>query len=238
MEAGDSAKALSHHTELHRNLRAPAKKNAAPVNSQQAATPVPALTYAPQISTAVQAAPPVWSYAAPTWPTPVPKQMNTSYFPTAQPLPVLSQPSPTTQPAPAKPTIPHHTIGAGNFSGFSNQVVRYTGQPQQSQQISCEENQYFQDVFSVDPGLLSIYAANPKDLNLFRPWHYFQSIFTGVVNLNHSMDVEVTALSDDGACLNFGRAGLFKEHGITSVGNWSGKIKTLNKNIRLTNAIL
>ena len=43
------------------------------------------------------------------------------------------------------------------------------------------------------------------------------------------MDVEVTALSDDGACLNFGRAGFFKEHGITPVGNWSGKIKTLNQ---------
>ena len=66
--------------------------------------------------------------------------MNTSYFPTAQPLPVLSQPSHTTQPAPVNPTIPHHTIGAGNFSGLSNQVVRYTGQPQQSQKISHEEN--------------------------------------------------------------------------------------------------
>ena len=150
MEAGDSAKALSHHTELHRNLGAPTRKNTAPANSQQAATPVPAVTNAPPISTAVRAAPPVLSYTAPTWPTPVPQQMNTSYYPTAQPLPVLSQPSPTTQPAPANPTIPHHTIGAENFSGFSNQVVRYTGQPQQSQQISHEENQYFQEVCGSD----------------------------------------------------------------------------------------
>ena len=186
-------------------LRAPARKNTAPANSQQAAS---AATKAPQTSTAVPVAPPVWNYTAPAWPTQVPQQMSNSYFPTVQPLPVLSQPNSTTQLAPANSTIPHLTIGVGNFSG-SNQVVRYSGQPQQAQHISYEESQYFQEVCSADPGLLSIYAANPKDLNLFKPRHYFQSIFTGVVNLNHSMDVEVTALSDDGACLNFGRAGFF-----------------------------
>ena len=99
----------------------------------------------------------------------------------------------------------------------------YSAQPQQTQQISDEENQYFQEVFSADPGLLSIYAMNPRDLNLFKPRHYF------LVNLNHALDVEVTSLSDDGACLNFGRAGFFKEHGITPVGNWCGKIKTINQ---------
>ena len=44
-----------------------------------------------------------------------------------------------------------------------------------------------------------------------------------------STDARFIGLSDNGACLNFGRHGYFQANGIPACGQWSGKIKTLSK---------
>ena len=115
MESGDTEKAKSHHTELHRGGKAPVKKSAAVQNSQQAqqagAQSVPLPTHAAQ---------PVWNYSAPAA-QPAIQQFasNTSYYPAEnrRQAPVtLSQLSLTSQPPVVNsPTIPHHTLGAGDL---------------------------------------------------------------------------------------------------------------------------
>ena len=127
-ESGDTEKAKSHHTELHRGGKAAAKKSA-PVHSQQAqqagAQPLPLPTHVAQ---------PVWNYNVPTT-QPAVQQFasNTSYYPAEnrRQAPVtLSQLSLTSKPPPVvqSPTIPHHTLGAGEFRGPSNQFVRFQEQ--------------------------------------------------------------------------------------------------------------
>ena len=76
--------------------------------------------------------------------------------------------------------------------------------------------------------MIPIFQQDPSRLNLFLQRHYFQSIFSGIINLSPSTDALFIGLSDDGACLNFGRHGWFQAHGIPACGQWSGKIKTLS----------
>ena len=223
-ELGDTEKAKNHHTELHRGGKAPAKKSA-PVHSQQAqagAQPLPLPTHVAQ--------PPVWNYNVPTAQPAVQQyQSNTSYYPAENrsqaPVNLTSQPPPVIQ----SPTIPHHTLGDREFRGPSNQFVRYQGQvsPARMQELrNCSDDQTFlTEVFSVDPCLCKIYNSNPQDLHMFKARHYFQSIMTCLVNLNAAQDVQVVCLSDDGACLNFGRSAFSTENGIPPAGMWSGRIR-------------
>ena len=56
---------------------------------------------------------------------------------------------------------------------------------------------------------------------------------TCLVNLNAAQDIQVVCLSDDGACLNFGRSAFFTDHNIQPAGQWSGRIKTLNQTLEV-----
>ena len=78
----------------------------------------------------MNAAQPVWNYSAPAA-QPAIQQFasNTSYYPAEnrrQARVTLSQHSLTSQPPVVNsPTIPHHTLGAGDLRGPSNQLVRF-----------------------------------------------------------------------------------------------------------------
>ena len=108
--------------------------------------------------------------------------------------------------------------------GPSNQVANYV--PQGSQQ-NLPVFDFPNEVFISDHAMIPLFQQNPSQLNLFLVRHYFQSIFQGIINLSPSSDPLFIGLSDDGACLNFGREGWFQAHGIPPAGQWSGKIKTL-----------
>ena len=103
--------------------------------------------------------------------------------------------------------------------------LNLTNQPVKPQgEMSSSEQTFLVEVFNADPVLYRFYAANPRELSLFKARHYFQSIMTSVINLNRMEDVQILALSDDGACLNFGRNAFFTENNIQPVGQWSGRI--------------
>ena len=209
----------------------------APVNSQLPLPAVPQPLAQPPNAAPVsvgQVMRPVWNYQQ-SWPPVQPQQMSTSYFnhpPQMQlsgnplQLQMLQQGSSIQQPGSSE-TIPHHTLlASGPVPGASNQVVSFNAQ---NQQTNLPTQDYFQEVFKSDPNMLPMFQANPQQLNLFRARHYFQSIFSGVINLNASNDSAFIGLSDDGACLNFGRNAFFTENGIQACGQWSGKIKTLSQ---------
>ena len=131
----------------------------------------------------------------------------------------LSQLSLTSQqPVVQSPIIPHHILGAGEFRGPSNQLVRFQEQvsPARLQELrsTSDDQTFLQEVFSVDPPLFRLYNSNPQDLHLFKARPYSQSIMTCLVNLNAAQDVQVVCLSDDVACLNFGRSAFFTDHNI------------------------
>ena len=60
-----------------------------------------------------------------------------------------------------------------------------------------------------------------------------KGITSKALHMNKTEEVQVLALSDDGACLNFGRSAFFSENSIQPVGQWSGRIKTLNQVMEL-----
>ena len=80
-----------------------------------------------------------------------------------------------------------------------------------------------------DPSLKLVFQQNLSEPSVFKTRHYFQSILSVDVNLDNGIDMTILALSDNGACLNFGSEKWFKETQQQAIGTWVGRIKTLSQ---------
>ena len=91
-----------------------------------------------------------------------------------------------------------------------------------------EFNNFLAEICGNDPSIWPMFHQNPGELASLSNRHYFQSITYMTVSTPTSSFTGI-ALSDDGACLNFGRAAFFKDHSFRPLGVWKGKIKTLTQ---------
>ena len=139
--------------------------------------------------------------------------------------PQMLQGGPPTQQPGNRAAAPHHMMRGGQGPMWGSQAV--PGQSNQVANFIPQGSQQNLPVFDF-PNEVFIFQQDPSQLNLFLQRHYFQSIFSGIINLSPSTDALFIGLSDNGACLNFGRHGWFQAHGIPACGQSSGKIKTLS----------
>ena len=70
---------------------------------------------------------------------------------------------------------------------------------------------FLDQVYNKNPSLRMVFSANLHEPAVFKVRHYFQSILNIDINLRDGIDMTVLALSDNGACLNFGAERWFQE---------------------------
>ena len=114
-------------------------------------------------------------------------------------------------------------FGPGQFSSQPSGTYRPTP-------VLISDNQKFlNEAFSNDPTLLPLFQQDPYEFSKFCDRHYFQSILGVTLGVPDRADIFAVSLSDDGACLNSGRATFFGENKLKPIGTWTGKIKTLDR---------
>ena len=127
--------------------------------------------------------------------------------------------------------------GFGNYSSQQSNVQPNSAYKQSQSDYAqhCFEEQVFlNQVYTRDPSLKLVFQQNLSEPSVFRTRHYFQSILNVDVNPSDGIDMTVLALSDNGACLNFGSEVWFKPTQQQAIGTWVGRIKTLSQVIDVT----
>ena len=82
---------------------------------------------------------------------------------------------------------------------------------------AAENRKFLVDIGRADPSLITMFPHNPEVLLVFQCHHYFRSIITCTIALSRKSKVDVTVLSDDGACLNFGSKEFFSSNGMKPI---------------------
>ena len=111
------------------------------------------------------------------------------------------------------PFLQHMMLGGayGNYSSQQNTVQSSNAYKQDYAQQCYEEQVFLNQVYCRDPSLKLVFQQNLSEPSVFKTRHYFQSILSVDVNLDNGIDMTILALSDNGACLNFGSEKWFKE---------------------------
>ena len=142
--------------------------------------------------------------------------------------------------SPQPPFMQHMMLGGanGNYSAQQHPIQPVNVYQQDYAQKCYEEKIFLDQVYNRDPSLRMVFLQNLYEPAVFEVRHYFQSILNVDINLSDRMDMTVLALSDNGACLNFGAERWFQETQQQAVGIWHGKIKNLEPSDLCTNTLL
>ena len=122
----------------------------------------------------------------------------------------------------------------GNYSAQQNPIQSSNVYQQDYAQQCYEKKMFLDQVYNRDPSLKLVFQQNLSEPSVFKVRHYFQYILNVDINLSDGIDMTILALSDNGACLNFGAEKWFQETQQQAVGTWVRRIKTLSQVIDVT----